>query len=1099
MTKQRPVRSADPMLRFAVLVISLLATAAVPVWSQVAAAISGRVEDATGAAIGGATVTVKSLETGVSRGATTDDAGNFSVFSLPVGPQEIRVNKSGFKEAVRTGVSLEVAQQAVVNVQLQVGEFAQQVVVSAEAPVVNTTTSSVRGVVNESEVKNLPLNGRSFDNLITLNPGAVNYTLKSANTSTSDGNTFTVAGRRPSDNIFLWNGIEYTGSSQLAVTPGGASGELLGIDAVREFNVLTDTYGAEYGKRSGGQVSVVSQSGTNQLHGTLFEFLRNSALDSPGAFDNGTVPPFRRNQFGGALGGPLKKDKLFLFGNFEGFEQRLAVSSLSIVPDANARQGLLPNGTPITGLNRSMLAYLSFFPLPNGAELPPIAGQPGVAYSYNNPKQSIREDFGTLRGDYSISTRDTFSFSYLIDDGTSLIPLADPLFASYTILRDQVASIDETHVLSPDMLNTFRAGFSRAAYKLNSSLLAEIPTNLSFVSGAGAGGIVIGGGVTTTGNGSITSAGPNNAAGAWNRRNLFTYTDGMQWSKGRHQLSFGVWLQRMQDNEDSASRQLGQATFASLTSFLQGTVSSFQVIPTANELAWRSLFGAWYAQDAIRLRPNLTLSLGLRYEFTTGWNEPLGRASNYFTDSNGVLITSPHVGNSIYSRNNATHLLGPRAGLAWDPFGNGRTAIRAGFGTYYSLIDSLAFLMNALPPYNGSLTFSGPLASIVPIIPNTPPPPTCTGFNTPTGCATYAPQGVQPNAQTPTVQEWSFTAEQQLSHDIVMRLGYVGSHGYHGLLSIDPNTIPAAICSSSTGCTAGGAATSGAPAAAASQSHVPQGAQYIPVGMRPNPALGAGFFWYSEGNSSYNALQVDVSKRFSYGLLFRGNYTWSKNLDMNSGPTGAQAQNQAQMILNRNDLPLDWGPSALNITHQASLLAIYDLPFGHGQRWFGDATGVEQKIIGGWQVNTITTLLSGFPFTPQVGSNRSGDGDTRNPDRPNLNPAFTGSVIEGTQSQWFNPNAFALPQFGTYGTLGRGVYSGAGLAEVDFSVFKNASITERASLQFRAEFFNIGNRVNLGTPNATVFSNGTINPSAGVITTLATTPRQIQFGLKLMF
>ena len=1099
MTKQRPVRSANPKLRFSFLILLSLAATTAPLWSQVAASISGKVDDATGAAISGATVIVKSLETGATRTTTTDDAGNFSVFSLPVGPQEIRVNKTGFKEAVRTGVDLQVAQQAVIHFQLEVGEFAQQVVVSAETPVVNTTTASTRGVVSESEVKDLPLNGRSFDNLITLNPGAVNYTLKSANTSTSDGNTFTVAGRRPSDNIFLWNGIEYTGSSQLAVTPGGASGELLGIDAVREFNVLTDTYGAEYGKRSGAQVSVVSQSGTNQLHGTLFEFLRNSALDSPGAFDNGTVPPFRRNQFGGALGGPLKKNKLFLFGNFEGFEQRLAVSNLSIVPDANARQGLLPNGTPVTGLNKAMLAYMSFFPLPNGAELPPIAGQPGVAYSYNNPKESIREDFGTLRADYTIGPRDTLSASYLIDDGTSLIPLADPLFGSYTPLRDQVASIDETHVISPDLLNTVRAGFSRAAYKLDSSLLTQIPSNLSFVTGAGPGGIVIGGGVTTTGNGTITSAGPNNAAGAWNRRNLFTYSDGAQWSKGRHQLSFGVWFQRMQDNEDSASRQLGQATFASLTSFLQGTVSSFQVIPTANELAWRSLFGAAYVQDTIKLRPRLTLSVGLRYEFTTGWNEPLGRASNYFTDSNGVLITTPHVGDSIYSQNNATHLLGPRAGLAWDPFGNGRTAIRAGFGTYYSLIDSLAFLMNALPPYNGSLTFSGPLANIVPIIPNTPPPVTCTGYLTPTGCATYAPQGVQANAQTPTVEEWSFTVEQQLSHSMVVRLGYVGSHGYHGLLSIDPNSIPAQICTNPAGCTAGGAATSGAPAAAASQSHVPEGTQYIPVGMRPNPALGAGFFWNTEGNSSYNALQIDVSKRLSHGLLFRGNYTWSKNLDMNSGPTGAQAQNQAQMILNRNDLPLDWGPSALNITHQASLLAIYDLPFGHGQHWLGDATGVEQKIIGGWQVNTITTLLSGFPFTPQIGSNRSGDGDTRNPDRPSLNPAFTGPVIEGTQAQWFNPNAFILPPFGTYGNLGRGVYNGPGLAEVDFSVFKNTSITERTSLQFRAEFFNIGNRVNLGTPNATVFSNGAINPSAGTFTTLATTPRQLQFGLKLMF
>ncbi|HTS47235.1 MAG TPA: carboxypeptidase regulatory-like domain-containing protein [Bryobacteraceae bacterium] len=1064
-----------------------------------AAAISGKVRDATGADVSGATVTVKSLETGATRSTATDEAGNFRMLSLPVGPQEITVNKTGFKEAVRTGVNLQVGQQAVVNIQLEVGEIAQHVVVSAEAPVVNTTTDSVRGVVSEQQVKDLPLNGRSFDNLITLNPGAVNYSaMKSVNTSTSDGNTFSVAGRRPGDNEFLLNGIEYTGASQLAVTPGGASGQLLGIDAVREFNVLTDTYGAQFGKRSGAQVEVVTQSGTNQLHGTLFEFLRNSALDSPGLFDQGTVPPFRRNQFGGALGGPLKKDKLFLFGNYEGFRQSLAVSSVSIVPDANARQGLLPNGTPVAKLNPSMLAYMSFWPAPNGAELPAIAGQPGAALSYNYPKQLVREDFGTLRGDYSIGSHDTLSGAYTIDNGNNLTPQADPLFASFTVLQNQVASLEETHVVSPEILNTLRAGFSRAAFDLNSRNPPGIPPSLSFVQGLDPGGITVGGGVSANGPSTLTSAGPNNNVGARDRRNLFTYSDDIQISKGMHQISAGVWFQRMQENEDTASRQLGIATFASLTSFLQGTTSNFQVVPTANELGWRSLFGAWYVQDTMKLRPNLTLQLGLRYEFTTGWNEELGRASNYITDSNGVLQTNPRVGNSAFTTNNATHLLGPRVGLAWDVFGNGKTAIRAGFGTYHSMIDALSFLLNALPPYNGSLTFSGPLFSIIPIIPFTPPPPTC-GPGAPAQCALYAPQGVQPNAYTPTVQEWNFTVEQQLSRSTVLRVGYVGSFGYHGLVSLDPNSIPAQICSNAAGCQAGGVTTSGTPAPASSQSHVPQGAQYIPVGTRPNPYLSAGFFWYTEGNTSYNALQIDVSKRLSHGLLFRGNYTWSKNLDMDSGLTIAQANNQPQMIMNRNDLGRDWGPAAMNITNQASMSASYDLPFGHGRHWLGSAGGVQEKLIGGWQVNAIATLLSGFPFTPLVGSNRSGDGDIRTPDRPSLNPSFTGPVIEGQQLQWFNPNAFVLPPFGTWGNLGRGVYSGPGLGELDFSVFKNTRITERSALQFRTEFFNITNRVNLGTPSATVFSNGAISSSAGVITTLATSPRQIQFGLKLMF
>jgi hypothetical protein len=1076
-------RSVSQRLWIAILLIGIAALGARTSWAQVTAAISGKVEDATGAAIRGANVTVKSLETGATRVSTSDDQGNFRILSLPLGPQEVTVAKTGFKEAVRTGIDLAVGQEAVVNLRLEIGEIAQQVTIVEETPVVNITTSAVSGVVSENQVKDLPLNGRSWDNLITLNPSTISYGLKSANTSTSNGNTFSVDGRRPMDNLVLLNGIEYTGSSQLAITPGGVSGEMLGVEAVREFNVLTDTYSAEYGKRSGAQVTVVTQSGTNQLHGSLYEFLRNSALDAKNYFAQNTIPPFRQNQFGVSLGGPLKKDKLFLFGNYEGFRQALTQSNVSVVPDAQVRQGLFPNAagvyTPVANLNKAMLPYFSFWPSANGPELFTSGIPSGTAFSYNSPNQNIREDFGTLRSDYVLSNRDTFSAAYTIDDGNSLIPLADPLFASYSLLRMQVASVEETHIISPNILNTFRAGFSRAGFALDSSLLATFPSSLSFVNGLGPGGIVVNGGVTTTGLSGITAAGPNNAAGVWNRRNLFTFTDGVRISKGIHQISAGAWFQRIQDNEDTASRQLGQATFATLTTFLQGTTSTFQAVPTANELGWRSLFGAFYVDDTIKLRHNLTFEIGLRDEFTTGWNEEARRAANYVTDATGVLQTAPLVGNSVYTKNNAKHLLAPRVGLAWDPFGNGKTAIRAGFGTYYSLIDDLSFLLNSLPPYNGSITFSGALSSFLPIVPNAPVPPSC-GPGVPTPCTTYAPQGVQADAKTPTVQEWKLTVEHQLSKDIALRVAYIGSHGYYGLVSLDPNDIPAQICSSASGCTTGG--TPGT-----TKGTVAQGAQYIPVQGRPNPYLGAGFFWYTEGNTSYNALQVDVSKRISHGLQFRANYTWSKSLDINSALTGAQGNNQSQMILDRNDLPRDWGPSALNSPNQVSLSTSYDLPFGKGRRW------------GGWQINQITTLLSGFPFTPVIGANRSGDGDTRNPDRPSLNPSFSGPVVTGNPNQWFNPNAFILPTVGTYGNLGRGVYTGPGLAELDMSLRKDTSITERLKLQFRAEFFNVLNHPNFAAPNQTVFSGTTFNASAGLISSTATTSRQIQFGLKMIF
>ena len=1083
----------------------LTLTSAPMAQAQVAAAISGQVEDPSGAAVSGATITVRNLETQAKRVVTTDQTGAFTVLGLSVGPQEVKAEKQGFKATIRTGINLEVGQEAVVNLRLELGELIQQIVVSEEIPVVNTTTAPVSGMVGEREVKDLPLNGRSFDNLITLNPGTINFSaMKSPQTSTSNGNTFTVAGRRTAENLFMLNGIEYTGSSQLAITPGGVSGELLGIDAVREFNVLTDTYPAEYGKRAGAQVNVVTQSGSNTLHASIFEFLRNSALDAKSYFASQSAPPFKQNQFGGAAGGPLQKDRLFVFGNYEGFRQALTVSSVAVVPDQEARLGYLPNSsgveTKVPGLNPAMLQYMSFWPQPNGAELlnPSTRLSSGTAFSYNSPNQHIREDFGTLRTDYIIGNRDALSFAYTIDDGNSLVPLSDPLFASYTTLRMQVLSLQQTHAFSPNALNTFRAGFSRAGFNLSSALLTTIPPSLDFVTGLGPGGIVIGGGVTTTAAGTVTSAGPTNAAGVWNRRNLFTYADDVQTSKGIHQINFGIWFQRLQDNEDSASRHLGQATFTTLTTFLQGTVSSFQVVPSLTPLSWRSLFGAWYVEDAIRVRRNLTIRVGVRHEFTTGWNEASGRAANFVTNASNVLVTNPQVGSSVFTQNNARLLFSPRIGLAWDPFGNGATSIRAGFGMYYSLIDDLAFLVNSLPPYNSIYGLSGALSSIVPITPGVPLT-LCTSPGVPAGCATYAPQGVQTNAKTPTVEEWNLAVERELDHSTVLRVTYVGSHGYHGFLSLDPNTIPAQICASASGCQAGGVSPGGTPAKPASQSHVNQGDLYIPVGTRPNPLLGAGFFWYTEGNSSYNALETEVRRRLNRGFEIRASYTWSKNLDVNSALTGAQASNQAQMVLDRTDLSRDWGPSALNLTNQASISGRYELPFGHGKRWLSASHGLEGKLLDGWQLNGIATFLSGFPFTPLVGSNRSGDGDTRNPDRPSLNTAFSGPILERKPSQWFNPTAFVLPAYGTFGNVGRGFLTGPGLADVDFSLFKNTVVSEQATLQFRAEFFNLFNRVNFGLPNTTVFSGATVNAAAGVITTLATNPRQIQFGLKLIF
>ena len=1029
-------------------------------WTQVTGSISGSVQDTSGAAIPNAAVTVRSLETGATRTLATDETGTYRALSLPVGRYEIRAEKSGFKTAVRTGLELAVGQAAAVNLTLEVGAARQEVTVMSEAPLVDTSTTPASGLVGERQVKDLPLNGRSFDNLITLNPSTANTTTNRSTTSTGggQGNNFSVSGNREDFNIFLLNGIEYTGASTADVIPGGVSGQLLGVDAVREFNVVENTYGAEYGKRVGGQIGVVTMSGGNAFHGTLFEFLRNSLFDARNTFDHTSgPPPLRRNQFGGSAGGPIKKDRSFIFGAYEGLRWRLAQSDVTVVPDENARKGIL-NGQNI-GLAPGIEPYFSLWPVQNGSE---IGG--GAAYAYSNPSQKVREDFGNLRVDHRLSSKHSLFGAYTIDDGDSLSPGNNPLQQKLSILRAHVASLQVTSVFSPSVLNTFRAGFSRAKWDLDGSPAVSDP-KLVFVQGQPIGALAIG----SSGLGNVGSFDGAGTFGAQQieivARNLFTYADDVQIVKGIHQISVGAWFQRVQANDNAADQRSGIASFADLQHFMEGQAT--QVVATLNplEIGWRQFAGAWYAQDSMRLRPDLTVTLGLRHEFNNGWNSPLGQASNFVFGPNGALLTQPHIGTSVYSENNAVKLFGPRIGIAWAPFGSSRTAIHAGAGIYYQQLDYMGNCCDAspLPPFNNKITVA-PSTFPIFLAPNAPVP----------GAKT-SPAGVQPNLKMPTVEQYSFRIEQSLSNNTVLRIGYVGEHGYHLLDTVDVNTAVPTILNG--------------------QKFFP------PKSPKANPKLGNSRYLLSNASSNYNALQADVTHRLSYGLQFRGNYTWQKSLDIHSSSFLANSGvGGTTTILDPQDPRRDWGPSNFNISHRVTGNFSYELPIGRNKALWSNVTGVADKLVSGWEWNGIVTAQTGFPFTPLVGFNQSGNGDTRAPDRVSLNPAFSGPIVEGNPNQWYNPSAFLLPPAGTYGNAGRDILTGPGLVEFDSSLFKTTQLTERVGLQFRAEFFNLFNHTNWGMPLITTFtSSGKISPSAGLINYTATTARQLQLGMKLVW
>ncbi|MBI3941327.1 MAG: TonB-dependent receptor [Acidobacteria bacterium] len=1023
--------------------------------------LSGVVKDASGAVLPGVTLKARHLDTGIVRTTISDDAGRYHLPQLALGGYELEAELAGFQTVVRSGVTLTVGRELEVNFALPVGEITERVQVSAEAPLVETTTAAISGLVDEKAIRDLPLNGRQFDQLIGLQAGSYSFRLGS-----NPGSSFSISGGRTGSNRILMDGTEIVDGTS---TGGGIGGVTLGVESIREFSVLTNSFSAELGKRPGGVVNVATRSGTNQLHGSVFEFLRNDDLDARNFFDPpGPLPEFKRNNFGFAVGGPMVRDRTFFFGNYEGIRQGLGRTFIHVTPDDKARQGLLPDpstaGLRLVPVADVVKPYLALYPLPNGR-----SNGDGTAELITSPTSASDTDFYLVKTDHRFSEADSLFATYRLNKTRSSAVGTDvyfPNFGSSGKTRNQFFNVQENRLFSTRMLNTLRLGVNRSHSISRSFPLVNIDPRLSFVEGLGFGAIRVGGG-TGRGSAALNDLGDVGGGTVEFADIDVQFSDQLAHTSGPHSVKVGFEVQRMHHNIQSGggtSPPLGQYSFNSLEDFLAGRPASFRVLTGDQSKGMRLTYAGFYIQDDLKLRPDFTLNLGLRYEFTTGLREVNGKLSNFVDTVAGgyrVFQTQPRSGGELFNENNSLKGFAPRMGLAWNVSGDGKTSLRSGFGIFYNQfqavsIGAASFLFTNVP-FTNLYSIDNPAFPRVDL----------SGRTT----LTPSPDGIDPNWDVPTSFHYNLMIQREVFPHMTVSVGYVGSRGYHLSKQVQGNAAIPQIQS--------------------------DGRKFFPVGAaRRNPRLSNGRYLAASATYHYDSLQLSLERSYSGGLRLKGAYTWSKSIDNASTLVGNSARNNPQVQLDPDDIRPDRSLSAFDARHNFVFNCTYDLPLG-------GAGGAGNQVLAGWQFNGIASLASGAPFTPKLGFNRSRNLDTVIPDRPNLRPGADKSPVLGGPDRYFDTAVYELQPAGFFGNAGRNTIIGPGFVNFDFALVKATPlprVSEDFAVQFRAELFNALNRANFFIPDALVFnSNGTPRPAGARIRATTNTARQIQFGLKIVF
>jgi hypothetical protein len=1086
----------------------------VPASAQVAGGtLSGTITDPSDKSIPQAQIAITNVATGITTTVTTNSEGFYIAPNVLPGEYKVTVSANGFNSETRTGISLTVGAQQTFNLSLHVGSASSTVVeVTTEAPAVQTTSSDISATVNATTVRELPLNGRSWTDLAALQPGVETIQTQPSFATGSDrgnrgfGQQLTISGARPQQNNYRLDGISLNDYANGA--PGSVLGGNLGVDAIQEFSVLTSNYSAEYGKTSGGVVNAITRSGTNDLHGSVYEFLRNSALDARNFFESAgtSKAAFKRNQFGGAIGGPIVKNRTFFFADYEGIRQSKGIANFLAVPSVNARNGILVSGPLSGGVDPQVKKYLALYPTPNPSCITDVC-----PFTFSG-QQVVNENFFTTRIDHKFSDKDGISGTYLYDKTPYNSPDGFGNVGLNTLSSRQIAAVEENHTFTPSFLNAVRFGYNHEAVDNDASVKAINPAAADPSLGAFAGrnaSVVNVNGVLTA-----LSGGVGGLPTYLYRWNSYQFYDDAFVNRGKHSIKFGVVAERMALQVTALTDANGIWFFDTLKRFLQNQPTKFQG-GIASSLTPRdlrqSIFGG-YLQDDWRWKPTLTLNLGLRYEMTTVPTEINGKIANLRNISDplpicGKVVPGGCAGTGAFFSNPTLHNFEPRIGFAWDPLHSGRMAVRGGIGLFdvLPLPYQIILLTTQAAPYfkYTSLKVSDFATPTPPQVPLTFP--------------FVAPQDISDNKLRSTylesnpkrnyVTQWNLNVQYHLTSSLTGMAAYVGSRGVH-----QPFRVDEANLALPTKTSAGYLWTANA----------------SPI----NQNFGSIRGMFYQGRSYFDALELQLAKRMSHGFQVQGTYTWGKSIDTSSATLAGDAFGNSISSLHYFDTRLTRGLSDFSVGHTVVVNGTWEVPSPKSFE------GPAKWVTGGWELGVIFTASDGVPFTPTWGTggdpaNTLSSDDYAFPNR--LGGAGCGTLTNpGNPSNYIKTQCFGIPTapdlafwkancmggdatslqcFNLRGNAGRNIMIGPGITNLDFSVFKNnriRRISENFNVQFRLEMFNIMNHPNFAPPgpgdgNTDVFdpSGNSLSPSngglAGVLQRTTIPERQIQFAIKIVF